>query len=51
MQIETEGHNAYVHTEKDIDTNLESIILIPGAGMDHRIAKMFDFPLRSKVLE
>ena len=42
MQIEIEGHKAYIHTEKDIDINLESIILIPGAGMDHRIAKMFD---------
>ena len=43
MQIQIEGHKAYVHTEKELDTNLESIILIPGAGMDHRIAKMFNF--------
>ena len=48
MQIEIEGHKAYIHTEKDIDINLESIILIPGAGMDHRIAKMFDFNSVSK---
>ena len=48
MQVEIEGHKAYVHTEKDIDPNLESIILIPGAGMDHRIAKMFDYNSISK---
>ena len=48
MQVEIEGHKAYVHSEKDIDPNLESIILIPGAGMDHRIAKMFDYNSISK---
>lgn len=43
MQIEIEGQKAHVHSQNNIDDSLESIILIPGAGMDHRIAKMFDF--------
>lgn len=43
MLIELQNHKAHIFTSKPYDQSKESIVFIPGAGMDHRIVSMFKF--------
>ena len=41
MFIQLKSHKAHVFTKNDIDPSKSTIIMIPGAGMDHRTLSMF----------
>ena len=41
MFIQLKSHKAHVFTKNDIDTSKSTIVMIPGAGMDHRTLSMF----------
>ena len=43
MFIELKNHKAHVFNHNEFDDSKESIILIPGAGMDHRMGNLFNF--------
>ena len=39
MFIELKNHKAHIFNHNEFDDSKQSIILIPGAGMDHRMGK------------
>ena len=41
MFIQLKSHKAHVFTKNDIDPSKSTIVMIPGAGMDHRTLSMF----------
>jgi len=41
MFIQLKSHKAHVFTKNDIDSSKSTIVMIPGAGMDHRTLSMF----------
>ena len=41
MFIQLKSHKAHVFTKNDIDPSKRTIVMIPGAGMDHRTLSMF----------
>ena len=41
MFIQLKSHKAHVFTKNDIDASKSTIVMIPGAGMDHRTLSMF----------
>ena len=41
MFIQLKSHKAHVFTKTDIDPSKSTIVMIPGAGMDHRTLSMF----------
>ena len=41
MFIQLKSHKAHVFTKNDIDLSKSTIVMIPGAGMDHRTLSMF----------
>ena len=41
MFIQLKSHKAHVFTKNDIDPSKSTIVMIPGAGMDHRTLLMF----------
>ncbi len=41
MFIQLKSHKAHVFTKNDIDRSKSTIVMIPGAGMDHRTLSMF----------
>jgi len=41
MFIQLKSHKAHVFTKNDIDATKSTIVMIPGAGMDHRTLSMF----------
>ena len=41
MFIQLKSHKAHVFTKNDIDPSKRTIVMIPGAGMDHRPLSMF----------
>ena len=41
MFIQLKAHKAHVYSQTDIDPSKKNIVLIPGAGMDHRTLSMF----------
>ena len=43
MFIELKNHKAHIFNHNEFDDSKQSIILIPGAGMDHRMGKLFNF--------
>ncbi len=43
MFIELKNHKAHIFNHNEFDDTKESIILIPGAGMDHRMGNLFNF--------
>ena len=42
MQLSLENHKANVFEKFPFDESKQSVMFIPGAGMDHRILSMFD---------
>ncbi len=45
MHIQLEKHKANIHYISDNPSFNETIVFIPGAGMDHRTAQMVGFGL------
>ena len=41
MFIQLKSHKAHVFSKNDIDASKSTIVMIPGAGMDHRTLSMF----------
>ena len=41
MFIQLKSHKAHVFTKNDIDPSKSTIVMIPGAGMDHRTLSMY----------
>jgi len=41
MFIQLKDHKAHVYVNNDIDSSKDTIVFIPGAGMDHRTLSMF----------
>ena len=41
MHLKTEQGSAYIHNIDLIEKSKETILFIPGAGMDHRVADLF----------
>ena len=41
MFIQLKSHKAHVFSKNDIDSSKSTIVMIPGAGMDHRTLSMF----------
>ena len=41
MFIQLKAHKAHVYSQTEIDPSKKNIVLIPGAGMDHRTLSMF----------
>ena len=41
MFIQLKSHKVHVFTKNDIDASKSTIVMIPGAGMDHRTLSMF----------
>ena len=41
MFIQLKSHKAHVFTKNDIESSKSTIVMIPGAGMDHRTLSMF----------
>ena len=42
MLLKTSLGSAYIHNIDLIDESKEVILFVPGAGMDHRVANLFD---------
>ena len=42
MQLNLEKHKANIFEKFPYDESKQSVVFIPGAGMDHRILSMFD---------
>ena len=42
MQLSLENHKANIFEKFPFDESKQSVMFIPGAGMDHRILSMFD---------
>ena len=41
MFIQLKAHKAHVYSKTEIDPSKKNIVIIPGAGMDHRTLSMF----------
>ena len=41
MFIQLKSHKAHVFSKTKIDSSKKTIVMIPGAGMDHRTISMF----------
>ena len=41
MFIQLKDHKAHVFVNNDINSSKDTIVFIPGAGMDHRTLSMF----------
>ena len=42
MLLKTSLGSAYIHNIDLIDKSKEVVLFVPGAGMDHRVANLFD---------
>ena len=42
MQLSLKNHKANIFEKYPFDSSKQSIIFLPGAGMDHRILSMFN---------
>ena len=50
MFIELKNHKAHIFNHNEFDDTKESIILIPGAGMDYRMGNIFNFLVLLKMV-
>ena len=42
MQLKLKNHKANIFEQLPFDNSKQSIVFLPGAGMDHRILSMFN---------
>ena len=42
MQLKLKNHKANIFEQLPFDNSKQSIVVLPGAGMDHRILSMFN---------
>ena len=42
MQLKLKNHKANIFEQLPFDSSKQSIVFLPGAGMDHRILSMFN---------